>query len=107
MPQSCMRTLPRLRPNDEGDFYGLPYIQKWEQICRNCPYTRFFCFTRSWRVRRLWPALQQLHALPNVNLILSVDRDSVTELRALPGSLGMMKAWLAENHDIAQPVRLI
>lgn len=93
---------PAFRPNDIGDFFSVPYIEKWTQICHNCPNTRFFSFSRSWRKRQLWPALQVLAAMPNMNLIISVDAASAAQLLLLPGTDHLMKAWLAE-HDEDRP----
>ena len=90
---------PVFRPNDIGDYSSLQNILDWTQICRNCPETRFFCFTRTWRVRRWWPALRALAAEANMNMGLSVDRDCAAELSTLPGANRLMKAWLAENDD--------
>ncbi len=90
---------PTFRFNSLGDYYSLPYIEKWRQICRNCPDTFFFGYARSWRDKRWWPALRELAATPKVNLILSVDHDCAAELSALQGATKLMKVWLAEDND--------
>jgi hypothetical protein len=34
------------RIHESGDFYDLPYFMAWAEICRQCPETRFFAFTK-------------------------------------------------------------
>lgn len=38
------------RIHESGDFYSLAYFRKWCEICAACPTTRFFAFTKVYRV---------------------------------------------------------
>jgi hypothetical protein len=58
-----------------GDFYSAAYIRAWITICEARPHTRFGAYTRSWVVPELLPSLEQLRALPNVELFASTDPD--------------------------------
>jgi hypothetical protein len=68
--------LELLRVHVAGDFYDEAYIDKWIQIAKACPNTKFYAYTRSWRVAELVPALRRLARCPNFQLWLSADRDS-------------------------------
>jgi hypothetical protein len=56
-----------------GDFYSMVYVLKWIKIIKACPQINFFAYTKSWVVRELMPSLEQLRALPNMQLFASVD----------------------------------
>ncbi len=66
---------PWLRIHVSGDFYSAAYANLWRRICETRPHTRFWAYTRSWTVASIRPALEQLRALPNVQLFASVDTD--------------------------------
>jgi len=61
------------RPHSSGDMYSVTYIQKWINIATRCPDTRFFIYTRSWRIPRMLTRLCVLANLPNVQLWFSID----------------------------------
>jgi len=67
------RILPCVRLHVSGDFYSKKYIQSWIEICNAFPQTKFWAYTRSWIVPKLLPALEELRALPNVQLFASTD----------------------------------
>ena len=56
-----------------GDFDSAAYIDKWTQIVERCPDTKFWAYTRSWRIPELLPSLNQLRDLPNMQLFASTD----------------------------------
>lgn len=56
-----------------GDFDTEPYIFNWVRLCQDHPDVRFWGYTRSWCIRHLLPLLEELRALPNVQLFASVD----------------------------------
>ena len=56
-----------------GDFYSAPYTRKWIQIVQALPDVQFYTNTRSWRVETIRPALEELRALPNMQLFASMD----------------------------------
>jgi hypothetical protein len=74
-----------------GDFYSASYVNRWAQIAARSTHTRFFAYTRSWRVARIEPALRVLAGLKNVRLWYSADRET-----GLPGDApeGVRVAWL-------------
>lgn len=63
-----------LRIHVAGDFYDADYVEKWAQIVKQCPQTRFYAYTRSWVVPAIKPALRKLSKLPNMQLWLSFDK---------------------------------
>ncbi len=104
-----------VRIHVSGDFDTVPYIESWIRLVRNHPNVRFFGYTRSWRVEELLPALERLHAAPNVQLFASVDTDMDVlppqhwrrawledDLRAIigsgPGAEQGLDFWVGEGH---------
>lgn len=74
-----IETIPRNstgRLHVSGDFFHADYVQKWIDICGARPDVYVYCYTRSWRVHDIFPAIITLHALPNVNVNLSVDDET-------------------------------
>jgi hypothetical protein len=59
-----------------GDFYRPDYVGKWIEIAARSAHTRFFAYTRSWRVAKIEPVLRVLAGLKNVRLWYSADRDT-------------------------------
>lgn len=59
-----------------GDFFHADYVRKWIDICKARPDIYVYCYTRSWRVHDILPAIIELHSLPNVNVNLSVDDET-------------------------------
>ncbi len=67
------RAVGIVRLHAAGDFFGEAYADAWVRIVRACPHTRFWAYTRSYRVPALLPHLERLHALPNMQLFASID----------------------------------
>jgi len=65
-----------VRVHASGDFYSPGYVRKWIKVARRCPLTRFYWYTRSWRVPRIFKELQEFARLPNVSGWISVDRET-------------------------------
>lgn len=65
-----------VRVHVAGDFYSADYISKWTEVARRCPDTKFFAYTRSWRLPALISPLEELAQMPNFYLWLSCDRDT-------------------------------
>jgi len=59
-----------------GDFFAPTYAYAWLKLITNNPNVMFFAYTRSWRMHDMVDSLKQLAALPNMELLLSVDRDT-------------------------------
>ena len=71
--QQATRKVKVFRIHVSGDFYSATYIRKWIQIVKALPEVRFYAYTRSWRVKTIKPALEELRALPNMQLFASMD----------------------------------
>jgi hypothetical protein len=71
IPPNC-----QFRIHVSGDFFHADYVRKWIEICRARPDVTFYAYTRSWRIPAIWDKIQELHALPNVNVNLSVDNET-------------------------------
>lgn len=80
-----------MRIHVSGDFYNLPYIEKWQQIVKVAAATKFFGYTRSWRQEELLPDLIRLSQLPNMQLWWSIDR----ETGPAPLVQGIRRAYMA------------
>lgn len=59
-----------------GDFYSPEYTRKWAEIVKRCPQTRFFAYTRSWRIAEIRKELDRLARLKNIRVWFSCDRDT-------------------------------
>ena len=83
-----------------GDFYRAGYVSKWIEIAARSARTRFFAYTRSWRVAKIEPVLRALAALKNVRLWYSADRDTGPPAEVPEG---VRVAWLqtSETEDVA------
>lgn len=98
LPEFVPRMIAEIRHADvdvirisvSGDLYNLSYIRRWIKIVRACPETKFYAYTRSWRVPALLPALITLGREPNMRLWLSTDR----ETGAAPRIRGLPQAYL-------------
>lgn len=71
IPYKC-----EFRIHVSGDFYSVEYVAKWKEIARKRPDVTFYTYTRSWRIEDIWFAIMELNALSNVNVNLSVDKDT-------------------------------
>lgn len=70
------KSIEAVRIHPSGDFYSVEYIVKWIDIVKSSPNTRFWAYTRSWRIPELIPKLRELAALPNIELFASIDEES-------------------------------
>ena len=59
-----------------GDFFDPAYVYAWINLITNNPNVMFFGYTRSWRMHDMQDSLKDLAALPNMELLLSCDRDT-------------------------------
>jgi hypothetical protein len=64
---------PQARIHVSGDFDSVEYIDLWIQKIQDNPSTNFWAYTRSWNVPYLLPKLEELRALPNMQLFASTD----------------------------------
>ena len=65
-----------LRLHVAGDFFDSVYVYAWMRLMVNNPHIQFFAYTRSWRMQDMVESLKELAALPNMELLLSVDKDT-------------------------------
>lgn len=65
-----------VRVHVSGDFYSAGYARKWLEVVRSCPKTTFYWYTRSWRVAKIRPVLEEMAALPNVRGWYSTDAET-------------------------------
>ncbi len=59
-----------------GDFYDAEYARKWLEVFRRCPKTRFYFYTRSWRVEEVATVLEQMASLDRVRVWYSFDEET-------------------------------
>lgn len=67
------KSIQTVRIHANGDFFSGEYAMAWRAIAKACPNTRFFAYTRSWRVASILPSLEAFRALGNVRLLASID----------------------------------
>ena len=80
-----------VRIHTGGDFYSVRYAHKWLTVIRRCRRTRFFFYTRAWRVPAIRTVIDQMAVLPNCRVWYSCDVDT-----GLPDSVPapVRIAWL-------------
>jgi hypothetical protein len=86
-----------LRIHVSGDFDTKNYIQQWINRLMARPDVTAWAYTRSWRVPALLPLLEELRALPNMQLFASMDPSTPD----VP-PMGWRRAWIkreAPNRD--------
>ena len=66
----------RFRTHVAGDFFVSSYVYAWIKLINNNPNVNFFAYTRSWRMSEMVESLKELGSLPNMTLLLSVDKDT-------------------------------
>lgn len=59
-----------------GDFYSVKYLEKWQEIVKECSNTTFLTYTRSWRINEFIKPLTKFAYNKNVKLWYSIDRES-------------------------------
>jgi len=59
-----------------GDFFSPQYAYAWFKLITDNPTIEFFAYTRSWRIAEMIKPLHDIGELPNMKLLLSVDRDT-------------------------------
>lgn len=96
-----------LRIHAAGDFYSADYVNKWREIMRACPETTFYAYTRSWRIERIRPALDEAVKQKNFHLWFSADKDTGVPPK-LPNKRTRV-AWMQTALDDlpAKPVPLV
>ena len=79
-----------LRIHVSGDFTTVGYVKNWMKRLGERPDVLAWAYTRSWRVPRLVPILEELRAMPNIELFASMDPSKPDD--APPA--GWRRAWI-------------
>lgn len=98
------RGLLVVRLHVSGDFYSAEYAEKWLSVMRRLPKTRFYFYTRSWRVPEVALVLRQMAALRCCRPWYSVDRDSGLPAEVPPG---VRLAYMQDAEVGVQNVQLV
>lgn len=94
-----------VRIHAAGDFYSAEYVEDWIEVAKLAPRTRFYAYTRSWRVPEIRKALEKFRALPNVTLLFSCDKESGVPAGARKEDLVYMSTG---DEDVPSvPVRIV
>jgi len=65
-----------VRIHASGEFYSIPYINKWTSIVRRSPNATFYCYTRCWQDKNMLPHLVELAGEPNFHMWWSCDKET-------------------------------
>jgi hypothetical protein len=87
-----------VRVHVSGDFYSPEYVRKWMAISLWFRNTRFYAYTRSWRVPDMLESLSDLGGLRNWRLWYSADAET-----GMPVGGGARVAWMATRADETVP----
>lgn len=98
IPHGC-----EFRIHVSGDFHNVEYIEKWKRVATARKDVTFYAYTRSWRIEELWFAIMSLNALSNVNVNLSVDKE--TGKPGLPGAENFHWCYLSLDDSAADYMR--
>jgi hypothetical protein len=60
-----------------GDWASIKYMYKAIQVMKRNPTIQFYSYTKNWRVPCWLPHLEILHKVPNMELLASVDDDTI------------------------------
>lgn len=90
-----------LRLHISGDFDSVDYINNWRARLLERPDVTAWAYTRSWRVPALLPALEELRALPNMQLFASMDKSHAD----VPPT-GWRRAWIDGDPRAGEPINV-
>jgi Gene product 88 len=65
-----------MRWHVSGDIYSPGYARKMLEIVGRSLHTTFWLYTRSWRVKAIFPLVKALSLMPNMKLWLSADAET-------------------------------
>lgn len=65
-----------MRWHCSGDVYSPAYGRKVLEIIGRSPHCRFWLYSRSWRVKAIFPILKAISDLPNANVWFSADQET-------------------------------
>jgi hypothetical protein len=90
-----------LRLHVGGDYFSVRYARKWLRIMRRSPRTRFYFYTRSWRVPGIKRVIDRMADLRNCRVWYSADRDTGVPTD-VPSRVRV--AWLMTTPEDLPPV---
>lgn len=102
-----------VRIHVSGDFYlhtgkqKDQYIRRWIKIIKACPTTKFYAYTRSWRIPELVPALRALARLPNMQLWLSCDGEAHKPIKIAGTRIAYLLARPGDQEKIPARANLL
>lgn len=65
-----------MRWHVSGDVYSPAYARKMLEVIGRSSHTQFWAYTRSWRVKTIFPILKAISFMPNMKLWLSCDAET-------------------------------
>lgn len=87
-----------LRVHVGGELFSVDYAEKWLTVFKACPDTKFFLWTRVWRLPRFRGVLRAMARLTNVRLWYSCDKDTgVPTRRDTPKRVKLAYMQIAED----------
>lgn len=89
-----------VRVHVAGDFFAVSYARKWLEIVNRSPRTRFYFYTRSWRVPVIKTVIDLMAELPNCRVWYSTDHDTGVPDEVPPR---VRVAWLMTDPDDTPP----
>lgn len=99
------RSVEIVRIHASGDFFSVDYVRLWALVIAQTEETKYYAYTRSWRIPEIREILENLYALvpEQLKLWYSCDRETgIPEVR--PEGIGI--AWMMQNDDDLPPVSL-
>lgn len=91
------------RIHHDGDFFSIDYAAAWANVMQQFPSVQFWAYTRTF-----YPALDVVPVLiniPNLTLLLSVDKDNLPHARKYFDTPGLRMAFLGKTFDDALAMR--
>jgi len=79
--------IKRVRIHESGDFYNQTYLNKWVQIIANCPDTKFWTYSKSYKLD-----FRSASLLKNFRLRISVDATSDKAAWTQPIPLAILRS---------------
>jgi Gene product 88 len=101
------KNISTVRIHVSGDMYSVEYIKKWHEIVKQSPNTRFFIYTRSWRIPAYREALIAFaKQCKNVRMWWSLDSETGYPSR-VPKCVKTCYMSVADNDDPDQRSHLV
>lgn len=99
------KDISKVRIHVSGDFDSEVYIDKWIQIVQARPNTKFYFYTRSWRLPNLLPKIDELADCGNITAWFSCDKD--TGEPPLRENIGRAYMAVSDDEVIQYPTEMV